>query len=112
MAARGSAHHRTRLTEADVLAIRRRRMDGETERSIAATYGLSASAMHEIVTGESWRHVGFPKPKPQPKPKAAKADPKPKPGAVETVWSGAMRVCLTDSALGSSLGGGPKRLGL
>ena len=104
MAARGARHHRTRLTEDDVIAIRQRRADGETERSIGSTYGLSPSTVHAILTGKTWTHVGTPElTKPCPPRRAKKPLPRGgKIGVLETVWSGTMKLGLMGSFGGGS----------
>lgn len=51
---RGSAHGQARLTESQVLAIRR---DPRLLRVIAEEYGVSMSAIHHITSGRRWEHV-------------------------------------------------------
>lgn len=53
-AARGERHGAARLTEADVLAIRR---SDKTLREIAAEYGIARFTAWRVVHGRSWRHV-------------------------------------------------------
>lgn len=49
---------RAKLTPAQVLEIRRRYRDGgETQRQIAADYGVSCDCISEIVNNFSWRHL-------------------------------------------------------
>lgn len=54
---RGSRHSRTRLTEADVIAIRQRRADGETPSQIAPFFGTTGNAIGMICRGRNWKHV-------------------------------------------------------
>ena len=58
--ARGETAGAARLTEADVLMIRERAHRGGTGRSLASEYGLSESAITEIIRGRRWPHVGGP----------------------------------------------------
>jgi hypothetical protein len=46
-----------RLTEADVVAIRDARADGERVKSIAARYGVARVTVHHIICGLRWAHV-------------------------------------------------------
>jgi hypothetical protein len=50
----GSAHHKAKLTEAQILVIRE---DGRLHRLIAADYGVSRAMISYIKRGEFWRHV-------------------------------------------------------
>lgn len=56
-AQRGEANHRSKLTEADVLEIRRRLSTGEKGRALAAEFGVHESIVSEIKSGRHWRHV-------------------------------------------------------
>lgn len=47
----------TKLTAADVTAIRTRHARGETVTEIARSYGLSRTPIQKILMGKSWRHV-------------------------------------------------------
>jgi hypothetical protein len=51
---RGGAHHKARLTEADVLAIRN---DTRTGAALAKAYGVSQSSISSIRHRKSWTHV-------------------------------------------------------
>lgn len=53
----GSAHHRARLTEADVREIRRRYAAGALQRDLAAEYGISRGHVSGIVRGRFWQHA-------------------------------------------------------
>lgn len=54
---RGSTHWRSKLSEEDVRSIRRRAADGESNKAIAASFGMSIGTIGGIVRGEHWRHV-------------------------------------------------------
>jgi hypothetical protein len=46
---------RAKLTDAKVLEIRDRYAGGEvTQRQVAAEFGVSASTVHDVVTGKTW----------------------------------------------------------
>lgn len=51
---RGVEHHENKLTEAQVLAIRK---DTRPCRVIAPEYGISYTGVHKIRSGETWRHL-------------------------------------------------------
>lgn len=53
----GSKHGLSKLTEGDVAEILRRKRDGESQRRLAAEYGVVESVVSMIVTGKRWRHV-------------------------------------------------------
>lgn len=53
----GEAHPATPLKTADVLSIRARRAGGEIYRTIAADYGVSIAAVHNIVRRVTWKEV-------------------------------------------------------
>ena len=55
---RGSRHGMARLTEADVLEIRRLAVDGETYRTIATRFGVSHHTVGVIVRRQAWARVG------------------------------------------------------
>jgi hypothetical protein len=54
---RGARHGAARLTEADVVEIRRRHQAGESGRDIAADYGLAVAYVSRIATGRRWASV-------------------------------------------------------
>lgn len=54
---RGEAHGCARLTEDDVRAIRARRASGETQKSIAESFGVDPSTVGLIVRRQHWSHV-------------------------------------------------------
>jgi len=51
---RGERHGCAKLTTADVIAIR---IDGRPERQIAATYGVTRSAIRGVQKRMTWRHI-------------------------------------------------------
>lgn len=53
----GSAHHNSKLTEEDVIEIRRRRVLGETHRSIAKDYPVNQRHISDICRRIGWGHV-------------------------------------------------------
>lgn len=57
---RGERHHMSKLSEADVLALRRRRAKGESVAALARKLNVSKSVAHAAATGKTWRHVGEP----------------------------------------------------
>jgi hypothetical protein len=54
---RGERNGRTRLTEAHVRDIIRRRASGESSTALALEFGVSYGAVEHIVHGRSWRHL-------------------------------------------------------
>lgn len=54
---RGSAHHQSKLTEGQVVAIRERATLGERHRAMAAEYGVSTCTIDRIVAGRLWKHL-------------------------------------------------------
>ena len=54
---KGETQGASKLTEADVMAIRQRRAQGETVRSIAQSLGVSSGAVWFAETGRTWRHL-------------------------------------------------------
>lgn len=50
----------SKLTELQVVAIRKRRATGEKLRSIAEEFGVSESTIMDIARGLSWKHAGGP----------------------------------------------------
>lgn len=64
MLAKGRARHgrgeglgQSKLREQDVRDIRRRRAEGESRRSVAAAFSITATNVDWIVSGHTWRHV-------------------------------------------------------
>lgn len=53
----GETSHFAKITEADVIEIRRRRAAGEKHRSIAADYGIHQDNSSAICRRVSWKHV-------------------------------------------------------
>ena len=56
--ARGSRNGWSRLTESDVHEIRQRLAAGETQRRIAASFGVCQRTISKISRKEAWRHAG------------------------------------------------------
>ena len=55
---RGEQHHNSRLTEADVLAIREAyAAGGLSRRKLAAAYGIDRKQIGRIVDRKSWAHI-------------------------------------------------------
>jgi DNA-binding transcriptional regulator YiaG len=50
----GSAHWRSKLTECDVVEIRRRNGLGHSQQTIAESFGVTQSQISHIVRGRSW----------------------------------------------------------
>lgn len=55
--ARGERHGMTRLSEADVLELRRRYAAGESARELARAFGLNSTGVAKIISGATWGHV-------------------------------------------------------
>lgn len=53
----GSGHWNAALTEADIVAIRRRCGEGERQCDVARDYGITAPNVSMIVAGKRWSHV-------------------------------------------------------
>lgn len=53
----GEASNLSRLTEAEVLAIREKSAAGQTGYSLAKEYGLSATGIYKIINRENWKHI-------------------------------------------------------
>jgi hypothetical protein len=54
---RGSRHGNAKLTEEQVVVIRRRHVQGETKAQLAREYRVTPRVIHLIVTRQAWRHV-------------------------------------------------------
>ena len=54
---KGSAHPRAKVSERDVLEIRRRAMGGDPRSALASEFGISASSLEHIISRRTWRHV-------------------------------------------------------
>ena len=55
----GERHSRSKLTNADVISIRQRVKNGETQTAIAKEYGMDQSAISNVVRGRNWSHIPF-----------------------------------------------------
>jgi len=53
----GSKHGRSKLTEADILEIRRRGANGESQAVLAAAFSVTQASVSMILTRRTWRHV-------------------------------------------------------
>lgn len=53
----GERHPRAKLTANDVLAIRRRVAEGESQNSLRLVYGVSQAAINSIVLRKTWQNV-------------------------------------------------------
>lgn len=56
-APRGSTHKSAKLTEQQVVEIRRRAARGERLPALAATFGVTSTAIRFVVTRKNWAHV-------------------------------------------------------
>lgn len=54
---KGERHHRAKLTDDDVRAIRIARTGGQTIRSIAADYDVTEATIKRIVYRKNWKHI-------------------------------------------------------
>lgn len=54
----GERNGNHKLTEADVRAIRKLRRNGALQRELAASFGVSISAIQFVLNGQNWSHVG------------------------------------------------------
>lgn len=54
---RGTGHHKAKLTEADVVDIRKRRASGEKLVALASEYGVAHSVISALVKRTTWKHV-------------------------------------------------------
>lgn len=53
----GESHQNAVLTDRDVSEIRRRRLAGESCKSVGEKFGVSAATISRIARNEAWRHV-------------------------------------------------------
>ena len=60
-ASRGERHGQAKLTNADVLEIRRRAANGDVHRVIAEDFHVARTTISGIVTCRKWRHLSPPK---------------------------------------------------
>ena len=54
----GATHHKAKLTTEDVLAIRRRRANGESVNDLAVAFPVGKNQIRKITNGKDWTHVG------------------------------------------------------
>jgi hypothetical protein len=55
--AKGEGHSQAKLTEQQVIEIRRLRTLGYSQRVIGVMFGVSRSAISDIASGKNWRHL-------------------------------------------------------
>ena len=55
--ARGSKNGRSKLTESQVVELRKRYANGESQKSLATAFGVTITTINHIVTGKTWRLV-------------------------------------------------------
>jgi hypothetical protein len=53
----GEQNPAARLTESQVIEIKKRLADGERRVLLASEYGVSTTAINRIATGKSWAHL-------------------------------------------------------
>jgi hypothetical protein len=53
----GSKHHKAKLTESEVIAIRAAHSAGETQLSLARRYHVTGANICDIVNGHTWKHL-------------------------------------------------------
>ena len=53
----GERHYNARLSDADVIDMRRRKENHQTIKDIAARYGISPSYAQKIIYSERWAHL-------------------------------------------------------
>jgi ribosome-binding protein aMBF1 (putative translation factor) len=54
---RGEGHKMAKLTEDQVIEIRRLRFEGMTHKALAARFRVSKTLIHHIVNGHYWKHL-------------------------------------------------------
>ena len=54
---RGGRSNLAKLTDADVLEIRRRYAEGALQRELAAAYGIRQTNVSQIVRRQTWTHL-------------------------------------------------------
>jgi len=54
----GEDNGASKLTEQDVIEIRKRAGGGESRRGISKDYPVSNAAIHKVIAGDTWPHVG------------------------------------------------------
>lgn len=55
--ARGRTHGRSKLTESDVVKIRKAHAKGASMTALGRLYGINRTTVRQIVTRETWQHV-------------------------------------------------------
>lgn len=54
---RGESHGKAKMTEAQVLEMRALHAAGETQKGLAARFGVSKFLIHCVVSGKTWKHL-------------------------------------------------------
>lgn len=54
---RGTEHPRSKLTDEQVLSIRRERAEGAKGHYLAYKYGIAETAVSKIVLRQTWDHI-------------------------------------------------------
>ena len=54
---RGESHYNAKLTESDIIDIRRQAAEGASIAALARRYGMAHSAISRIISRNAWRHV-------------------------------------------------------
>ncbi len=54
----GERTYNAKLTEEQVISIRRRASEGESKKSLAAEFGVKLSTIYCAINGNNWKHVG------------------------------------------------------
>jgi hypothetical protein len=57
LCARGERNVKNKLTEQQVFDIRRRKLAGESAKSLAFEFGIVAKTVHSICRGKLWKHL-------------------------------------------------------
>lgn len=55
---RGSEVATSKLTEDEVIEIKKRCLSGETQKAVASDYGVDHSTVNKIMVGKQWQHIG------------------------------------------------------
>lgn len=54
---KGSRHPNSKITEGDVIEIRRLVADGVSQTEVGRRFGLHVASVHDIVKGRNWAHI-------------------------------------------------------
>lgn len=58
--AKGSNHGSSKITERDVLIIRKMADEGAVQKTIGQTFGIGQQQVSNILTGKKWKHLNAP----------------------------------------------------